>query len=56
MNEDVVTTAIDGSTPRMKERRHGGKKQTPWWNDELACMKREVVVAKNQSICAATFV
>ena len=40
--------AIDESTPRMKERKRGWRKQVAWWNDELAGMRREVVAAKKQ--------
>ena len=50
MNEDVIKTAIDESTPRMKERKRGWKKQVAWWNDELAGMRREVVAAKKQLV------
>ena len=41
-------TAIDDSTPRMKERKRGWREQVAWWNDELAGMRREVVAAKKQ--------
>ena len=50
VNEDVIMTAIDESTPRMKERKRGWKKQVTWWNDELAGMRREVVAAKKQLV------
>ena len=48
MNEDEIMTAIDESTPRMKERKRGWRKKVAWWNDELAGMRREVVAAKKQ--------
>ena len=48
VNEDVIMTAIDESTPRMKERKRGWRKQVAWWNDELAGTRKEVVAAKKQ--------
>ena len=41
-------TAIDESTPRMKDSKRGWRKKVAWWNDELAGMRREVVAAKKQ--------